>query len=102
GLTIVPWVNPTGGATSFQTAAADAQSHFALHSAETALGSEPGTPGLVTITTPLPMEDGSFVVVPTAAVANAADGQSRMEVTAASTMASNALALAVVEQVFSS
>ena len=49
GLTLVPYVDPAGGMRVYQTQVSDAQSAFVLHPAETALGVEPGLPGLVTI-----------------------------------------------------
>jgi hypothetical protein len=95
GLSIVPWVNPTDGVRSYQTSVGDAQSGFLLHPAVTAQGTEPGAPGSVMIASPLPLEGGSLVVASTPAV-----GPSAVEV-AANAAASNALAMAMVEQVFS-
>jgi hypothetical protein len=91
GLTIVPWVNPTGGVRPYQTALADAQSHLVLHTAETPFGTEPGAPGLVTI--------GQLAFVEGARVPQSLATQ--ITDVAAITTAVNALPMAVVEQVFS-
>ncbi len=48
GLTLVNQVNPTGQRV-FTTTVSDGNGAFVLHTAMTALGSEPGEPGLVTV-----------------------------------------------------
>ena len=49
GLTLVNQVNPTGQR-AFVTTMGDSQGALLLHQADTATGTEPGTPGLVTVT----------------------------------------------------
>jgi len=59
GLTLVPYVDPTGGPRVYQTSVADTQGEFVLHAAQTAAGTEPGAPGLVTIAAQTPNAGGS-------------------------------------------
>jgi hypothetical protein len=92
GLSIVPWVNPTDSARSYQTSVGDAQSSFLLHPAVTPLGKEPGAPGSVMIADPLPLEGGSLTVASVPGT-----GPNVLAVIPAP----SAIAMATVEQVFS-
>jgi Cohesin domain len=63
GLTLVPYVDPTGGLRVYQTQVSDGQGAFVLHPAETALGVEPGAAGVVTIGASAVGAGGGAIVV---------------------------------------
>src|SRR5262249_54035816 len=81
---------PAGGVRPYQTALADAQSRLVLHTAETPQGTEPGAPGLVTISQ-LSVEGPRALASAFAQVTDVA----------ACPAVANVLPLAVVEKAFS-
>jgi hypothetical protein len=93
-LTLVPYVDPTGGMNVYETQVSDGQGSFVLHPAQTDAGIEPGTPGLLTIAAPAPSVSPFVDFQLTAS--SAAVGQIAQQ---APTNAS-ASPLAMVEQVF--
>ena len=98
GLTLVPYVDPTGGMRVYQTQVADAQSAFVLHPAVTPAGIEPGAPGLVEI-------GGQTPSVEIGALVTGSVGQSTFDVqqpAVANLATANALPVALMEQVFGS
>jgi hypothetical protein len=99
GLSLVPYVDPTGGLRVYQTQVADAEGLFVLHPAVTASGVEPGSPGLVTIENPVVAQDGPIVVTG-GAVTNVASVTVSGAVEGTATAAANVLPAALVEQVF--
>jgi len=100
GLTLVPYVDPTGGAGVYETSLLGAGGEFILHPAATSAGLEPGVPGLVTIAAQAPVAGGLMMVSQAAAAVSVPAVPSSFDVQAASRAASSALALAVVEEVF--
>jgi hypothetical protein len=98
GLTLVPYVDPTGGMRVYQTQVSDGQGSFILHPAETTLGVEPGTPGMVTIG-----EHGSGLVgmmaVPGAS-ASSVTVSGALEAQAGAMATASVLPVALMEQVF--
>jgi len=104
GLTLVPYVDPAGGVGVYETSLLGTEGEFILHPAQTAAGTEPGAPGLVTIASHTPVEGGLFLVPQAEAAVSAPAGPTTFDLqlpaVGTTTAASSALPLAVVEQVF--
>ena len=105
-LTVVPYVDPSGGLRVYQTQVSDALGSYVLHTAQTPLGTEPGEPGLVTIAGTAGPES-SWVFAGTAVSASSAESVSTYEVQQTAvggslSASAGALPAALMEQVFGS